>query len=136
MRIIVFCFIILIAACTGPKQTINTPNPLDGDWVPQRQEIGGRALPPAAFAGQLLTMHDSSYTLVAESIDKGVARINGNKMDIYGREGVNKGKHFSALYQLLNGELTICYNLAGTGYPDSLSTRGKPLYFLSVFRKK
>ena len=29
-------------------------------------------------------------------------------MDIYGREGVNAGKHFTAIYKMESDQLTIC----------------------------
>jgi len=50
-------------------------------------------------------------------------------------DGVNARKHFTALYKYENGELTICYNLMGNGYPESFDTKGKATYFLSVFKK-
>jgi uncharacterized protein (TIGR03067 family) len=56
-------------------------------------------------------------------------------MDIYGREGVNTGKHFSCIYKLEKEELTICYNLKGDGYPASFDTKAQPMLFLSVYRK-
>jgi uncharacterized protein (TIGR03067 family) len=107
-----------------------------GTWLPVRQEMGGKTLPPAAYKDQQLIMQDSLYTVIAESVDKGVVRMNGNKLDIYGRDGVNKGKHFTAIYQLKEGELTICYNLEGSVYPEAFTTQGHPLYFLSVFKKE
>ena len=57
-------------------------------------------------------------------------------MDIYGKEGVNAGKHFTSLYKFENEELTVCYNLTGTAYPEEFDTKGKPMYFLSVFRRE
>ncbi len=56
-------------------------------------------------------------------------------MDIYGKEGVNTGKHFTAIYKIENGQLTICYNLLGNIYPEAFETKGKPMYFLSLFKK-
>jgi uncharacterized protein (TIGR03067 family) len=109
---------------------------MQGTWLPVRQEMGGKALPPAVYKGQKLIMQDSLYTVIAESVDKGVVKTNGNQLDIYGRDGVNKGKHFTAIYQLKDGELSICYNLADSVYPDAFTTQGHPLYFLSVFKKE
>lgn len=122
--------------CAGTKNTANRPNPLNGTWLPVRQEMGGKALPAAFYEKQKLILNDSSYTVVAESVDRGTVRYNGNKMDIYGKEGVNKGKHFTAIYKYENGELTICYNLMGNGYPESFDTKDKPLFFLALFRKE
>jgi hypothetical protein len=72
---------------------------------------------------------------MAESVDKGVVKYKEDKIDIYGKDGVNAGKHFTALFKLENGLLTICYNLKGDNYPESFDTKGKPLFFLSVFKK-
>jgi len=81
-------------------------------------------------------MSDSTYTFIAESIDKGVVTYKDDKMDIYGKEGVNAGKHFAAIYKFENDQLTICYNLSGDSYPETFETKGKPKYFLSVFNKE
>jgi uncharacterized protein (TIGR03067 family) len=108
---------------------------LIGTWVPAKEEMGGTALPKAAFENQKLIIGDSTYTVTAESVDKGIVKYNGNKMDIYGRDGANAGKHFTAIYKYENGQLTICYNLKGDSYPDAFDTKNKPLYFLSVFER-
>lgn len=111
-------------------------NPLNGTWLPVKQEMGGKAFPNAIFQNQKLIISDSNYTLIAESVDKGTLKYSGDKMDIYGRDGVNAGKHFMAIYKMENEELIICYNLAGNGYPEAYDTKGKPLFFLSVFKKE
>jgi uncharacterized protein (TIGR03067 family) len=138
MRSILFIFSLVISfSCTGPKHAIKTTNKLDGTWIPVKQEIAGKELPKVVYEKQKLVMSDSSYTLTAESVDKGVVRYGGgDKMDIYGREGVNAGKHFTAIYKFENEQLTICYNLAGDSYPDAFETKSKPALFLSVFAKQ
>ena len=108
----------------------------NGTWTPIKQEIGGTILPNTAFSNQRLILTDSTYTVEAESIDKGTVKYDGDKMDIFGKEGVNAGKHFTAIYKFENEQLTICYNLQGDGYPESFGTNGKPMFFLSVFRKE
>lgn len=109
---------------------------LNGVWVPVRQEIGGKELPEAAFKNQKLVLSDSTYTFSAESVDKGIVKYGKSTMDIYGREGVNAGKHFTAAYKYENDELMICYNLLGDGYPDKFETAGKMSLFLAVFKKE
>jgi uncharacterized protein (TIGR03067 family) len=130
-----FIPIFFLSCSSARKATIN-PNALNGTWIPVKQELGGKELPAAAFEQQQLIISDSSYTFTAESIDKGALQYSNGKMDIYGKEGVNKGKHFTALYIYENGLLSICYNLLGNVYPEALDTKGKPMYFLSVFKKK
>lgn len=122
--------------CTGPKNAILKPGKLTGSWIPVSQEMGGRQMPKSFYEKVKMELHDSIYILTAESVDNGIVKYNGNKMDIYGREGVNKGKHFTAISKYENDQLTICYNLAGDAYPESFTTTGKPLYFLSVYKKE
>lgn len=126
----------LATGCASTKNTKSFSNPLNGSWVPIKEEMGGKELPAAAFATQKLVINDSLYIFTAESVDKGVVAYNGDKMDIYGREGVNTGRHFTTLYKFENGQLTICYNLKGDSYPEKLETTGKPLFFLTVFKKE
>lgn len=109
---------------------------LNGSWRPIRQSIGGSELPITLFQSQKLIIQDSNYVLQAESVDKGILQYRNGRMDIYGKAGINKGKHFTAIYKLENEELSICYNLAGDNYPSGFETKGKPTLFLSVFKKE
>lgn len=136
MRSLTFIFLFLLSiGCGGPKNAATSHHKLNGTWVPIRQEIGGKSLPKMAFEKQQLIVSGFKYTFTAESVDKGELKFNNGRMDIYGKEGVNTGKHFTAIYKFENGELTICYNLKGDSYPETFDTKGKPLYFLCVFKK-
>ena len=136
MRLItLFSLLIASLGCGSTKNLKMKPDELNGTWVPIKQEIAGTQLPAAAFEKQKLTVSDNMYTLIAESVDKGEVKYSGGKMDIYGKEGINAGKHFTAIYKYENGQLTICYNLSGDSYPEAFETKGKPAFFLSVFKK-
>jgi uncharacterized protein (TIGR03067 family) len=126
-----------ILAITGYAQhpDSTTFTAFNGTWIPVQQEFGGSALPKMALTDQRLIILDSNYTVTAEHVDKGVVRITGTKMDIYSREGINQGKHFTAIYKFDKDLLIICYNLAGDSYPESFDTKGKPLFFCSTFKK-
>lgn len=130
-----FTLICLTFGCTTTKKTSISSNILNGTWTPIKQEIGGKDLPTVVFQTQKLIISDSTYTLSAESVDKGTLNYKGGQMDIYGKEGVNAGKHFTAIYKLDNDQLTICYNLKGDSYPVEFETKSKPTLFLSVFKK-
>jgi uncharacterized protein (TIGR03067 family) len=130
----ILSIIFLSLGCNTSKKS--NANGLNGNWIPVKQEIGGTLLPNSGFKNQKLIINDSTYTFSAESVDKGILKYDGNKMDIYGREGVNAGKHFTAITKIENGQMILCYNLAGDRYPDSFDTKGKPMYFLSVFEKE
>ena len=110
---------------------------LNGVWLPVKQEMGGRPFPSSAFDNYTLTIADSIYIYRQPAgADKGNISYTNGKMDIYGKEGVNIGKHYMALYKIENEQLTICYNLSGNGYPEAFETKDKPLYFLSVYKKE
>jgi uncharacterized protein (TIGR03067 family) len=143
MRVIIFVLFGLVCFnCGTTKNTGGTSNKLNGTWIPVKEEIGGTSLPATAFATQTLIIMDTTYTFTAESVDKGVLKYDKEKMDIYGKEGVNAGKHFTAIYKFIpdsanKGEqLAICYNLTGSGYPETFDTKGQRTFFLSVFRKQ
>ncbi|HKC36767.1 MAG TPA: TIGR03067 domain-containing protein [Chitinophagaceae bacterium] len=136
MRLLTFIFFLAICASCNTTKNTATSKTLNGEWVPVQEEIGGTVLPKASFQTQKLVINDSSYTFTAESVDKGVVKRSGDKMDIYGKEGVNKGKHFTAIYKFENDQLSICYNLKGDSYPESFDTKGKPMFFLCSFKKQ
>ncbi|MCO5945405.1 TIGR03067 domain-containing protein [Mucilaginibacter flavidus] len=124
---------LLILNIGSAKQT----GKLNGTWVPVKETMGKMTLPPASFGTQKLVIADSTYTFTAESVDKGICRYTegSNKMDIYSKEGVNTGKHFTAIYKYENDQLTICYNLKGDSYPEAFDTSGNPALFMSVFKR-
>jgi uncharacterized protein (TIGR03067 family) len=134
--IILSSLFILCLVCSSTINVTAQSNKLNGSWKPVREEIGGSELPPAAFEKQKLIVSDSNYTFIAESIDKGVAIYKDGKMDIYGKDGVNNGKHFTAIYKFENELLLICYNLSGDKYPEAFETKSKPTYFLVTFKKE
>jgi len=137
MRSITFSSLfILCLVCISSINVTAQSNPLNGNWKPVKLEIDGSALPPETFEKQKLIISDSNYTFIAESVDKGIARYKDGKMDIYGKDGVNNGKHFTAIYKFENEILLICYNLAGDKYPEIFETKGKPTYFLATFKKE
>ena len=125
-----------ILTCSTFICAAQTSTNINGSWIPVKQEIGGKELPVASFEKQKLVINDSNYIFTAESVDKGIAKYTDDKMDIYGKEGVNSGKHFTAVYKLENNKLTICYNLAGDSYPTAFETKSKPTLFLSVFERE
>ena len=127
-----FSFFILC----GTTHIAGQSNQLNGTWVPVKLEINGNPLPAATFEKQKLIISDTLYTFIAESVDKGILKYNNGKMDIYGKDGVNAGKHFTTIYRFENDQLVICYNLAGDKYPEAFETKGKPTYFLATFKKE
>ena len=110
----------------------NTP---EGEWIPVHQEIDGNILTPEKYQGQQLIIKGSTYIVISDNADEGIIKTNGPKIDIYGTDGINKGRHLTAIYRIAAGKLTICYDLTGTHYPKTFSTIGQTSYFLAIFKK-
>src|SRR4026209_2138522 len=123
MRPIVLVFV-SIFVCSTTNISAQS-NKLNGTWVPVKLEINGNALPAETFEKQKLIINDTAYTFIAESVDKGIISFKDGKMDIYGKDGVNAGKHITTIYKFENDQLVICYYLAGDKYPESYETKGK-----------
>lgn len=137
MRSITFIFLTLLGlSCARTNHITIELNKYNGTWIPIKQEMGGTLLSNSAFENQKLIINDSSYTVIAESVDKGIVKYKDNKMDIYGKDGANADKHFTAICKYDNEQLTICYNLSGDSYPEAFETKSKPTLFLSVFRRE
>ncbi len=127
--------IMSISLCAA-AQLKTSASEIDGVWIPIRQELGGTEFPPEGFAKHKLVINDTSFTYLSENTEKGALKFNGHKLDIYGREGINKGRHFATIYKYEKGLLTICYNLQGDSYPETFETEGKSNFFISVFKKE
>ncbi|HEX3167945.1 MAG TPA: TIGR03067 domain-containing protein [Chitinophagaceae bacterium] len=137
MRSIIFpSLFVLCLVCSSTIDVTAQTNKLNGSWVPVKLEINGNELPPTTFEKQKLIINDTAYTFIAESVDKGIISYKDGKMDIYGKDGVNAGRHITTIYKFENDQLVICYNLAGDKYPESYETKGKPTYFLATFKKE
>lgn len=134
-QLLILTCICLTFGCETTNKNSTSSHVLNGSWTPIRQEIGGKELPTVVFQKQKLVISDSTYIFNAESEDKGMLKYQSGQMDIYGKEGINAGKHFTAIYKLDNDQLTICYNLAGDSYPTGFETKSKQTLFLSVFKK-
>lgn len=102
--------------------------------VPIKQELNGQSLPTAA--NSKLTISKGTYVFETYAIDKGESTHRNGKMDVYSKEGLNAGKHYTAIYKLENGLLTICYNLTGGDYPTKFDSAGDPMLFLCEFKKQ
>ncbi|NOT77276.1 MAG: hypothetical protein HOP08_20320 [Cyclobacteriaceae bacterium] len=76
---------------------MNHPN-LDGQWQAQSAELAGSAFPAEVTKTIFLKLSGESYEM---QNDRGTSRLlEGNKMEITGNEGPNKGKVFKAIYKL------------------------------------
>ena len=134
-KLIYFILIALLFSCASKKSQTVSVDKLNGTWIPITQEMNGKTLPKSFYEKQRLIIEDTLYIVIAESIDRGIVKVNGNKLDIYGKEGVNIGKHFTGLFELNKDKLTVCYNLKGDYYPTNFITQNKSTLFTSVFTR-
>ncbi|MBT1710004.1 TIGR03067 domain-containing protein [Fulvivirgaceae bacterium PWU5] len=132
MQNILFTILFLYAMSAATSSTAQT---FDGVWIPVKQELNGQPLP--ADSQSKLIIQGGTYTFeTSYATDRGDSTYGDGKMDIYSRDGANKGKHFKAIYKMVDDQLIVCYNLAGDRYPENFETQGNALFFLCVFQRQ
>ena len=86
-----------------------------------------------------LTIKDDRYTVMAEQKDEGTIKLDAGKtpktIEIQGTEGPNKGKTIPAIYKIDGDSLTICYNLAGKGFPTEFKCKPGTRLFLVEYKR-
>lgn len=113
---------------------------LDGTWVPVSAELAGQKFPEEAIKAWKLVIVGEKYTVhVGDQLDQGTVKIDAKSapklMDILGVEGPNKGKTFLAIYELRDGALHICYDLAGKQRPAEFKTSAGTQQFLVHYKR-
>ena len=110
---------------------------LQGTWLPSKAELGGKDFPAKNFK---LEVKGDTYTVTAESPDKGTVKLNPSakpkEMDITGTDGPNKGKTFKAIYELDADTLKICYDLSGNGRPTEFKTKAGSKELLVTYKRE
>ncbi len=135
MRLILLSLPIALAlfACSGDESAANS---LIGTWAPQSAQLGGAELPIAAFGGSNLNLTADTYEFAG---DKGTYSLIGTakpaQLDILGQDGPNAGRTIKAIYQLLDDQLTVCYELGDGARPTSFESPAGTQVFLVVYRR-
>ncbi len=105
----------VLSGCSHPS--------LAGRWAPQSAELGGVAFPVASFNGAMLVLTDTSYDFAG---DNGsymlLSATTPAAMDIHGSAGPNAGHTIQAIYQLVDDQLTICYQLGAGARPGGFTS--------------
>src|ERR1700733_14204569 len=102
MRSLAFIsLLVFFAACGSTKKNASgiDQSKLNGTWIPVEQGMGGKLLAKSVVENQKLILADGAYEFIAESTDKGIVKYHDDKIDIYGTQGTNAGKHFTATYK-------------------------------------
>ncbi len=114
---------------------------LQGTWLPEKAEIGGKKIPDEVRKTIKLEIKDGKYRVsVGKGVDQGTVKLNPTakpkEMDINGTEGPNKGKMFRAIYEQDGDTLRICYNLSGTSRPKEFKTEEGTALFLATYKRE
>ncbi len=116
---------------------------LTGSWIVTKGEAGGEELPKEFLSAIVLTIEGEKYTVagIPEGTQKGILKIDATKevkeMTVEPKEGPNADMPTSAIYKLEDDKLTVCYDIAGGGFPKEFkSEAGQPYLLITYERKK
>jgi uncharacterized protein (TIGR03067 family) len=114
---------------------------LDGTWLPETAELGGKMFPDEVRKTIKLVVKDGKYTVtVGKAVDQGTVKLNPaakpKEMDITGTDGPNKGKTFPAIYERDGDTLRVCYDLSGKTRPTEFKTKEGTQQFLVTYKRE
>ena len=137
--------LIIFTACAGPEFRTREPvtdAALNGTWLIQTAELGGKSLPiPSTFE---LQINGTQYRAgIPPANDRGKLILFGDelvgqaaRMDVVGEEGPNKGKRYPAIYRFNGSALEICYDLSEKERPTEFVSREGTLLLKVTYDKK
>ncbi len=133
---VLLCFALAVQAGDARKN-----DSLEGTWLPESAEIGGKPFPDDVRKTIKLVIKDNKYTVtVGEQPDKGTMKLKPSEkpkqMEITGTEGPNKGKTILAIYERDGDTLRICYDLSGKNYPTAFKSKEGTQLFLVTYRRE
>lgn len=116
---------------------------LQGTWLPQKAELGGKPMPEAVLKTITLKIAGLDYevTVTGEPrADKGTVTLEPGalpkEMKIVGVDGPNMGKTIPAIYELQGDTLRVCYDLSGAKRPAEFKTEAGSLLYLVTYQRK
>lgn len=129
----------LVAAAATAQET--KPASLDGTWLPESAELGGRPFPEEIRKTIKLVLAGDNYTAtIGPTTDKGTVKLKADaqpkQMEIKGVEGPTKGKTIPAIYEHDGDTLRVCYDLSGKDYPTEFKTKEGTLLYLVTYKRE
>ncbi len=126
-------------ATPAPGEAKQYDDSVQGTWLPETAELGGKAFPDEIRKIIKLVIKEEQYTVtVGENTDRGTLKLNPlakpRELDITGIEGPNKGRTILAIYERDGDTLQVCYDLSGKDRPKEFSTRPGTQLFLVTYR--
>ncbi len=100
---------------------------LDGSWRVETRKLNGRAIPPTAFTGSVLTLDGGRFRMTEPSGDlAGFIVIDPttdpSRMDVVYTEGRLRGRVTRALYRLGDQTYTFCFGVTNGDRPTSFDS--------------
>ena len=135
---LVLAFALAATATTGGAKG---GDPLQGAWLPETAEFGGKMFPDEIRKTIKLVVKDDKYTVTAgKAVDEGNIKLKPSakpkELDITGTDGPNKGKTIQAIYERDDDTLRVCYDLSGKSRPTEFKTREGTQLFLVTYKRE
>ena len=137
-----------IFALLVPMTSVARSDPMEdaikavmGNWSAVEFRQGGKqTVPPERIRFYRLTITKDKFILIApEGNEVGTTVVrpdkNPKEIDITGTAGPSKGRTFPGIYDVINGQLWICYDVTGKQRPTEFKDLPDGTTLLSVFRR-
>ena len=140
IRSVVLFAAVFIAADPGDNDAKKDMEKFQGNWSLISAERDGKKTPDEDAKKIKLTIKSDKFILRKDSvvISEGTMTLDPSKkpkeVDETITTGPNKGKVFSAIYEIGDGQHTICFAAAGKERPTEFSSGGGRL--LQVWRRE
>jgi uncharacterized protein (TIGR03067 family) len=115
---------------------------LEGAWVPVAASVSGQELLVAELRVKYFVLDGHDYSIIDRTnqiVDRGEYLVNDSAtpptIDIVGRDGPNAGRSMLAIFELKDGQLTVCYDLDGSGRPESMQVREDELLLRITYER-
>jgi uncharacterized protein (TIGR03067 family) len=114
---------------------------IQGTWLPETAELGGKMFPDEIRKTIKLTIKDNKYKVeIGKITDEGTCKLKATakpkELDITGTDGPNKGKTIPAIYELNGDTLRVCYDLSGKDRPTEFKTKEGTQHFLVTYKRQ
>lgn len=114
---------------------------MQGTWKPVTAELAGKPFPEEVLKSMKLVITDGKYAVtVGGQVDEGTVTLDTAKsprtMEIVGTKGPNQGRTISAIYELKDNKLRVCYDLSGQVPPKEFKTKLDSKLFLVEYQRE
>jgi uncharacterized protein (TIGR03067 family) len=139
--IAIFAVLALTASSARADPTEDAAKPLQGTWIPVLfLQAGKQTLSPQRMALFRLTITKNKFVLSApDGNEEGTNVLRPDKepkeIDITVTAGPSKGRTFLGIYEVINGQYWICYDVTGKQRPSEFRALSDGSTLLAVYRR-